>query len=498
MKKKKTNLLLTLAVIIMGALVMTTFNSCDKDDDPAEDPIASFQYEISEDNHLQVAFLNFSQHAETYSWNFGDGNTSTEENPVHIYDGPDDYEVVLTATNRDGVSATFAQVITVDDPFEALARLAGETSKTWKLYRVGSSMGVGPNAEDARIWWELFNDGSRPCLYYHEFTFTRDYDFIFDDNGSFWGEDAIFGGENPTDVHGTCFEATAANMLNNEGVDVSAWLSGTHAFEYEPSTHTVTLNGMGAWLGMPQLGTTGDSNVPVASKSFQIRIEEHNGYDLMVVSYTYAELYWDFTYAYYHDPALEPEVIEEPDPVEDLETITPTELGHTFESETSFDHLGAFDGGSIITVGADDPTDAAATKVGEFTRTADQYQEAQIRVYPEPKDILFDNFTTVSIDVYLPSTNTYDPLTKKVIIGFGDVHGDGGNWWQNLIQYESDELALDTWVTVTFDLDSPTYSAVVDGQTVYDRDNLDMVFIQIGGGDHTSEGTFFIRNLIFE
>ena len=35
----------------------------------------------------------------TYFWDFGDGNTSTLENPIHVYQSPGDYEVTLTVTD---------------------------------------------------------------------------------------------------------------------------------------------------------------------------------------------------------------------------------------------------------------------------------------------------------------------------------------------------------------------------------------------------------------
>jgi len=484
--------------LLMATFAFFALASCSKDDDPVEDPIASFQYEISEDNFLEVIFTNFSQNAVSYSWDFGDGNSSTEENPTHIYDEADTYEVTLTATNADGVSRSFSESIVLDDPDVVLAMLAGETSKTWKLYRVDTSMGVGPNLDNPRDWWSLMNDGSRPCKYYHEFTFHRNGDYVFDDKGFMWGEGGVF----HEDLVGECIEAIPGNMVGPDGEDLSPWLGGTHAFELNPNTMKVTLNGLGAWIGIVKVATDGEVTVPQSSVTFEIDIEERDGYDYMHVYFVYGAgddmVVWSFSYAHYHDPSLEPDVVEEQDEDPPLETITPTELGHTFESDDSFDFLGAIDGASIINTGADDPEDADATKVGEFIRTDAQFQEAQLRVYPEPKNILYDNFTTVSVDVYLPGSNDYDPLTKKVIIGFGNIHDDGANWWQNLIQHESDELALDEWVTVTFELDSPTYSAEEDGQTVYDRDNLDMVFIQIGGTDHTSAGDFYIRNLIFE
>lgn len=293
--------LFTKALLFLG-VVMFALVSCKKDDPAAPDPIASFQYEISATNYLMVTFTNFSQNAATYSWNFGDGNTSTEASPVHTYTGEDDYTVVLTATNKDGVDHQFQAVITITDPDKALKRLTGEVSKTWKLYRVESSMGVGPSEADPRLWWALYNDGSRPCVYNHEFTFTLAGAYIFDDNGFFWSE----GLTDPP----VCIEAIPANMVNLAGTDVSAWLSGTHSFEYTPSTGMVTLSGLGAWIGLPKTGTTGEVTVPQTSVTFKVvSIEEFDGYDLMNVRFIYDGVVWDFTYAHYSNPALEPAVV---------------------------------------------------------------------------------------------------------------------------------------------------------------------------------------------
>lgn len=304
MKKKKFEFL-KMFILLFGLLPVFLFTACSDDDDPIEDPIATFQYEISEENFLEVIFMNFSSNATTYSWNFGDGNSSTEENPTHVYEEVGDYDVTLTASNAAGATHSFSQTIEVKDPDEALALLAGQTSKTWKLYRIGESMGVGPNVETPYDWWFLENNGARPCLYYHEFTFNRNMEYIFDDKGSFWGEGGVF----PDELVGTCFEATAANMVNADGVDVSAWLSGTHQFEYNPSTNRVTLIGEGAWIGIPKVGTDGEVTVPQTSVSFNISIEEHDGYDHMVIQFLYDGVVWQFNYASYTNPALEPDVV---------------------------------------------------------------------------------------------------------------------------------------------------------------------------------------------
>ena len=488
MKRFKARQKFYQAVMLLGVFSVFMFSSC-KEEEIIEDPVASFQYEISEENFLQVSFMNFSQNAETYSWNFGDGETSTEENPVHTYAEVGNYTVVLTATNSAGVSATFQELIEIKDPFEALTLLAGQTSKTWRLYRVGTSMGVGPSVDEPRIWWSLENNGLRPCVYFHEFTFNRDMEFIFDDMGAFWGEDAIF---SETPVHGTCFEAVSANMFNTDGVDVSAWLSGTHSFEYNPSTNEVTLNGMGAWLGLPQLTTTGEQNTPVASKTFKISIEQHEGFDLMIVLYEYDWGVWEFSYASYSDPSLEPPVDTEPEEWgEDLEDITPNDIFVTFASRDAADFatIDTITSGSTVAFGVDDPTDVNATKVGEFTRTAGvQYQELQFEAAPDPKDIQFDNFTTVSIDIFVPSGTDFSVLVRQFVFGFADK-SQTQEWWTSPVQFlvQGDDFVVGEWTTYTFDLTD-----------VKARTDLDMIYLGIGGGGHEAGGTFYVRNLIFE
>jgi len=166
-------------------------------------------------------------------------------------------------------------------------------------------MGVGPSLDSPYEWWFLENDGSRPCKYFHEFTFTRDMEYIFDDKGFMWGEGGVF----HPDLVGECLEAIPSNMVGPNGEDLSAWLSGTHQFEYNPSTNTVNLIGEGAWIGLPKVATDGEVGLPQTSVTFQIEITEHDGYDHMYVKFVYEWGVWVFNYASYSNPALEPEVV---------------------------------------------------------------------------------------------------------------------------------------------------------------------------------------------
>lgn len=78
----------------LAAVVAFGATSCKK-----ELPKAAFDYEI---NGLEVSFNNMSKNADSYKWEFGDGQTSTETSPKHTYAQNGSYNVVLTATNKDG------------------------------------------------------------------------------------------------------------------------------------------------------------------------------------------------------------------------------------------------------------------------------------------------------------------------------------------------------------------------------------------------------------
>lgn len=51
---------------------------------------------------LSVSFTDESLDATSWLWDFGDGNTSTEQNPVHIYESEGTYSVSLMAGNENG------------------------------------------------------------------------------------------------------------------------------------------------------------------------------------------------------------------------------------------------------------------------------------------------------------------------------------------------------------------------------------------------------------
>ena len=199
-----------------------------------------------------------------------------------------------------------------------------------------------------------------------------------------------------------------------------------------------------------------------------------------------------FKYVSYSDLSLEPELVTVSDPFgEDLPDITPTEMKITFASRDAADLvvLDTIRSNSNIEFGVADPA-GGGTLVGQFNRTAENYQEQQFQTAPDKMDIQFDNFTTVSFDVYFPASNDYSTtLTKTVEIGFGDISETEAGWWTAIVEQTVDDtdVTLDTWKSFSFDLTNAKAET-----------KLDMFYINIGASAHTATGTFYIRNLIFE
>ncbi len=489
MKIQTINPIQFLGAFLLFFAASMLMTSCKKDETKptTNAPVASFQFQISTTNFLEVTFSNFSKDATSYSWNFGDTKTSTEQNPVHTYAAAGTYTVELTASNAANETNKFSQTVVITDPNSALALLAGTNSKTWKLYRTGSSLGVGPNAGAARSYFALTNNGSRPCVYNHSFTFHRNGDFVFNDAGMFWGEAAAFSG---TANFETCFAATAGNMVNKDGKDVSAWLGGTHAYTYNASTGKITLNGMGAWMGLPQLGTAAESSIPEASRTFSATITQETGYDVLTISYTYTDLYWDFTYVSYSDPSLEPDVVTTVIPFgEDLVDVTPTQMFNTFASTGAADVKELVPTASAVTIniGADDPANPAGTKVGQYVRGTEAFADLKFQL---AYDCQFDNFTTLSVDVYIPSTNVYSAggLTTGIQMWIADA-SQTQEFWTNWVQYDvaPGDIVVDQWKTYTFPLGD-----------ALNRKDLDLVGLVIGGSNHAVNGTFYVRNLMIK
>lgn len=97
----------------------------------------------TESDLLTVAFTSAVSNADTYSWLFGDGNSSLEENPVHTYLEDGVYEVILTVENDCG---TVSISNTINVTATNLVELGLQSA--WRLY---------PNPTRDRVWLEVID-----------------------------------------------------------------------------------------------------------------------------------------------------------------------------------------------------------------------------------------------------------------------------------------------------------------------------------------------------
>lgn len=76
-------------------------------------PSSSFQYAI-QPCALTTTFQNNSTGSDSYEWNFGDGQTSNQQQPIHTFSSPGNYNVQLIVSNtQTGCSDTSNQQIVI-------------------------------------------------------------------------------------------------------------------------------------------------------------------------------------------------------------------------------------------------------------------------------------------------------------------------------------------------------------------------------------------------
>jgi PKD repeat protein len=112
----------------------TLFQSCKKDEGSTLPPQVGIFYSVVD---KQAAFTALTIGIDKWSWEFGDGQTSTEKNPVHVYKEGGYYKVTLVGTDSKGSTLTSSATAAVSlTPFALLTgdyTATGYDGKKWKL-----------------------------------------------------------------------------------------------------------------------------------------------------------------------------------------------------------------------------------------------------------------------------------------------------------------------------------------------------------------------------
>ncbi len=179
---------------MMSVLILAlTMVNCSDDDEPAP-AVVDFTADV---NGTEVTFSSTMSNVETFEWVFADGNkNTTEKNPIHAYETPGTYKVLLNAIGNDGKPVAIAHDVEVLETTEYL--LTGGAAKTegkiWKMkFEVVEPyvQGIGMVDNSLGIMLPIDEDGfldwiSLPQGYNDTFTFVYDGAYKVDnsaDNG---------------------------------------------------------------------------------------------------------------------------------------------------------------------------------------------------------------------------------------------------------------------------------------------------------------------------
>ncbi len=120
---------------IISAILVIILPSCDDEETHQTFPLSAEIFHSTAGK--QVAFTALTHSADSLDWDFGDGKTSSEKNPVHIYEEGGYYIASLTAKDKDGNSVTKVAKLAIDlTPYALLTgdhTADGYNGKTWKL-----------------------------------------------------------------------------------------------------------------------------------------------------------------------------------------------------------------------------------------------------------------------------------------------------------------------------------------------------------------------------
>ena len=107
--EKKIKYLVSIFTLVLTLSLISCYDSVSEDFEPPTgnvnniQPNTLFTTTTSADDTMSFVFRSYSTDAESYLWDFGDGNTSTEENPNYTYEEGGLYTVTLTKISSDGL-----------------------------------------------------------------------------------------------------------------------------------------------------------------------------------------------------------------------------------------------------------------------------------------------------------------------------------------------------------------------------------------------------------
>lgn len=169
MKNRKLNHYTSL----MALAVFSLFTYACGDDDteaPNEPPVALFAASPSSATvGDEITFTDQSGDSDgeisSWSWDFGDGEASSEQNPTHIYASSGDFEVTLEVSDSEGEKGTYSLTVSIDQFSELWVEKIGSASISPSAPAEGSDGTLYFGSQDNNVYAVNPADGSIKWTY---------------------------------------------------------------------------------------------------------------------------------------------------------------------------------------------------------------------------------------------------------------------------------------------------------------------------------------------
>jgi PKD repeat protein len=208
-------------------------------------PLADFSSDIRFTCNDSIHFYDLSSNNPTsWNWSFGDGGTSTQQNPVYKYNNPGTYNVALTAANAGGSSSKIKYNYIIVNCDTAEIPVSGNevyTSCSGFVFDDGRSLNYNNNV-DGSITIQPINT-SVISLQFLSFSFAPG-DSLFIYNSAIMNNSTLIGAYSGNTVPATIYSATGfmtirekTDSSNNDSGFLAEWTCSNSINEIAAQNH---------------------------------------------------------------------------------------------------------------------------------------------------------------------------------------------------------------------------------------------------------------------
>jgi hypothetical protein len=165
--------------------------------------------------------------------------------------------------------------------FAPILSFSAQIEGTWKLAPQAAALGVGPSGPGDMSWWAngAGDVTTRACLFDDSIKFDANGTMTHYMDGSTWLE---------------TWQGVAAEGC---GAPVAPHVGGAATYAYDAAAGTLTVNGLGAHIGLAKVNNAGEisNGAPVAS-TITYQVSFSNGGNTMTADINYGTGWWRFVY----------------------------------------------------------------------------------------------------------------------------------------------------------------------------------------------------------